>query len=255
MKISLSNGVFSNRPLTKNLDAVRKLGFENLEFNMKSVKTEDDVAAYSARKLVDEHGLRVLTLHAATLPVENELEVHRAIYYGKISADFAAILSSPVLVVHSGVSRRLPRNLRCKLMERIFGELKPYAESLKLKLALENLSYASNSYGKDVAELEEIFSTIDSERTMGFTLDFSHAEATGQTFKLLGKYGKLLCNIHVSGRAHKPLTEETPNMSNFISDLGRLGYDGPLTIEVNSKSSTDDIRRTKAVLEKALNSG
>src|SRR3990170_6672444 len=97
MKLSLSNGAFSDRTLDENLATVKRLGFENLEFNMKSVKTEDDSAAYTAKILIAAHGLKCLTLHAATLHVKDEIEINRAVYYGKVSAGFASILSAPVM--------------------------------------------------------------------------------------------------------------------------------------------------------------
>ena len=47
--LSLSNGIFSNRTLEKNLAKVKALGFDNLEFNMKCVEEEDGDSVYSAR--------------------------------------------------------------------------------------------------------------------------------------------------------------------------------------------------------------
>jgi sugar phosphate isomerase/epimerase len=80
LRLSLSNGIFSKRPLEKNMAAVKQLGFENLEFNMKSVAVKDNVSVHVAKHLVDAYGLKCLTLHAATLHVKNEVEVHRAVY-------------------------------------------------------------------------------------------------------------------------------------------------------------------------------
>ena len=111
MRLSLSNGIFSKYSLDENIAAVRRHGFENLEFNMKCLKEEDEESVYTAKKLIDAHGLNCLTLHAASLHVKDENEIAKAVYYGKISADFAHKLSAPVLVVHSNVSRRLARAL------------------------------------------------------------------------------------------------------------------------------------------------
>jgi sugar phosphate isomerase/epimerase len=252
MMLSFSNGTFSKSKLEENFAAIQKLGFENVEFNMKSVEVEDDVSVYAAKKLVDEYGLNCLTLHAATLPVKDEIEIHRAIYYGKISADFAHKLSAPTMVVHSNVSRRLPQEQRNWVISKIFKELKPYAESLNLKLALENLSYASIGFGKNVAELEEIYGTIDCKGTMGFTLDFCHSTATGTTESLLEAYHTRLCNVHMSNRAHKPFTQEASNLKNFIAKLKQYKYQGPITLELNQKCTTREILQTKTVLEKVL---
>jgi sugar phosphate isomerase/epimerase len=207
---------------------------------------------HTAKKLIDSHGLECLTVHAATIHVQNEDEIAKAIYYGRVSADFAYKLSSPVLVVHSNVSRRLPENLRSKFLARIFKELRRYAESLSVKLALENLSYASSGFGKNVAEIEEILRTVD-DGAMGVTLDFCHAEASGQTVNLLEKYGKKLLNVHLSNRAHKPFDVETPNLNTFLMKLQNCGYRGPLTIELNSKCTIEEVLRTKMIIQRILN--
>ena len=219
---------------------------------MKCVEEEDEESVYTAKRLIDCHGLNCLTVHAATIHVQNEDEIAKAIYYGKVSADFAHKLSSPVLVVHSNVSRRLPQDLRNKFMTRIFKELNHYAEGLNIKLALENLSYASTGFGKNVAEIEEILRTID-DGTMGITLDFCHAEATGQTSSLLEKYNEKLCNVHLSNRAHKPFNMETPTLNTFLTKLQECDYTGPLTIELNKRCSIEEILKTKIILQKILN--
>jgi len=252
LKLSLSNGIFSKHTLDDNVASVRQLGFDNLEFNMKCVEKEDEESVYTAKRLIDSHGLSCLTVHAATIHVQNEDEIAKAIYYGKVSAVFAYKLSSPVLVVHSNVSRRLPENLRNKFMARIFKELNHYAKSLNVKLALENLSYASTGFGKNVAEIEEILRTVD-DGTMGITLDFCHAEATGQTISLLEKYNKILRNVHLSNRAHKPFDVETPNLSTFLTKLQKCDYDGPLTMELNSRCRIEEILKTKMILQRILN--
>jgi len=251
LRLSLSNGIFSRYPLDENIAAVRRLGFENLEFNMKCVEEEDEEAVYPAKKLIDAHGLNCLTLHAATLPVKDESEIAKALYYVKVSADFAHKLSAPVMVVHSNVSRKLPENLRKRFMTKIFGKLNPYAKSLSLKLSLENLSSASRSFGKNVAEIEEILSIVD-DGTMGITIDFCHAETTGQTLSLLEKYKNRLCNVHVSNRSHRAFDAETPKLKAFLTKLQEYGYSGPLTIELSSKCTTKQILETKAIIEKIL---
>ena len=251
MKVSLSNGVFSSLPLSENLASVRQLGFGGLEFNMKSVEKQADDSPLPAKKLVAACGLKCLTLHAASLNVQREGEVATAIYYGLVSADFAHALSAPIMVVHSNVSRKLPEEQRLRFLAEIFGELNRCAKKLHLRLALENLSYASSGYGKNVAELEEIFSVID-DGTMGFTLDFCHATATGQTSQLLEAFHDRLCNVHLSNRAHKPFTAENQNLNIFLKSLRDYGYGGPLTLELSRKCAHQEILRTKATVEESL---
>ncbi len=221
---------------------------------MKSVKVENDVSVYLAKSLAEKYGLRCSSLHGATLYVKDEVEIHRAIYYGKISADFAHILSAPIMVVHSNVSRKIPPEQRRKILKSVFQEVKPYAENQGIKLALENLSYASSGYGKNVDELEEVFNVLDDgqNENVGLTLDLSHSTASGTTFALLEKYHNRLCNIHMSNRTHKAFIEENADLMNFLSKLREYNYDGLITLELSRKSKTNDILQTKSVIENAL---
>jgi len=219
---------------------------------MKSVEVESDISVYIARDLLESYGLTCLSLHSAALHVKDLVEIHRAVYYGKISLEFARILKAPVVVVHSNVSRKLPETERRVVLERVFGELEKFARSSKTKLALENLSYASTGYGKNVSELEELFSIVDKEQSIGFTLDFCHAEATGQTNSLLEKYHNRLCNVHLSNRAHKPFDSQDPRLNYLIEKLREYNYGGPLTLELSRKYTNQQILRTRAVLEEQL---
>ncbi len=101
------------------------------------------------------------------------------------------------MTVHSSISKKLPQNMRQKCLSAIFGELNKFAKELGIKLALENLSYTSSGFAKNVDQLEEVLSIIDAG-DMGITLDFCHALETKQTADLLEKYHKRLCNVHMA---------------------------------------------------------
>ena len=107
MKLSLSNGIFSKLGIKENFAAVKALGFENIEFNMKSVKKEHDTDVYREQKAFAAAGLNCLTLHSAVMHVKDPIEVHQAVYYGKISLECARALKAPLMVVHSDVSKKL----------------------------------------------------------------------------------------------------------------------------------------------------
>ena len=251
MKLSLSNGIFSNLCLEKNFAAVKELGFENIEFNMKTVRKENDTAVYAAKKLLDASGLKCLTLHSATLHVKDEVEVHRAVYYGKISLEFARRLSAPIMTVHSDISKKLPQPVRDRCLAEIFKEINTYAKSLNIKLALENLSYTSTGFGKNVEQLEEILKIID-DGSMGITFDFCHALETKQTDNLLEKYGKCICNVHMANKSHQPFTEPKQELTSLLTKLHEYDYDGPITLELEHKTSIEQIARSKALFDKLL---
>jgi sugar phosphate isomerase/epimerase len=251
MKLSLSNGVFSNLGLAKNFATVRQLGFENIEFNMKTVRTENDTAVYSAKDLLDASGLKCLTLHSATLHVKDEVEVHRALYYGKISLQFAKNLSVPVMTVHSNVSKKLPQQVRDRCLGEIFDELNNYSKALGVQLALENLSYTSTGFGRNVEQLEEVLSIID-DGNMGITFDLCHALETKQTESLLEKYWRKVCNVHMANKAHKPFKTENSELNSFLTKLHSYDYAGPITLEIARGTPIEDIAKSKAFFDKLL---
>jgi sugar phosphate isomerase/epimerase len=251
LKLSLSNGIFSKLGLTKNFAAVKQLGFENIEFNMKTVRTENDTAVYLAKELLDVSGLRCLTLHSAALHIKDEIEVHRAVYYGKVSLEFAKRLGVPIMTVHSNISKKLPKPVRNRCLGEIFGELNDYSKTLGIQLGLENLSYTSTGFGKNVEQLEEVLGIID-DGDMGITFDFCHALETKQTDNLLEKYGRRICNVHMANKAHKPFKQETPELNAFLTELHEFGYSGPITLEIQNRASIEDVCESKVLFERLL---
>ena len=252
MKLSISNGVFSKLKIQENFAVVKQLGFTDIEFNMKSIKKEHDTDVYREQKALASSGLNCLTLHSAILHVKDPIEVHQAIYYGKISLECAHALHAPLVTVHSNVSKKLPRQVRDHCLLEVFGEIKPFAEKLGIKLSLENLSYTSTGFGKNPEELKEVLAIIDPEEKMGITFDLCHALETKEVDSLLEAYGRRVCNVQMADKGHRPFMDETPELTDFLSELQGCGYDGPITLELNHKTSKEEITKTKALFDKLL---
>ncbi len=252
MKLSLSNGIFSKLGIKENFDAVKALGFEYIEFNMKSVKKEHDTDVYREQKAFAVSGLNCLTLHSAVLHVKDPIEVHQAVYYGKISLECARALQAPLMVVHSNVSKKLAKKLRDECLEAVFREIIPFAKRLGIKLALENLSYTSTGFGKNVEQLEEVLSIIDPDENMGFTLDFCHALETKQADRLLEHFHERLCNIHMANKSHKPFLAVTSDLAWLMSKLREYNYNGSITLELHHGTKIAEIVKTKALFEELI---
>lgn len=252
MKLSLSNGIFSKLGLEENFYSVVELGFKNIEFNMKSVKKEHDTDVYREKRLREETKLNCLTLHAATLHLEDPVEVHRAVYYGKISLECAKALQAPIMTVHSNISKTLSRAARRQCLESYFGEIIPFAKSYGVKLALENLSVTSTGYGKNVEELEEVLDIIDPNDEMGITFDLCHALETGVLDELLDTYASRVYNVHMANHNHQPFTGKTPELLQFLSTLKNCGYQGPITLELEHTTTKLQIAQTKTFFDKLL---
>jgi sugar phosphate isomerase/epimerase len=123
---------------------------------------------------------------------------------------------------------------------------------LGIRLSLENLSFNSTGFGKNVEQLEEVFAVIDPKCEMGFTFDLCHALETKVVDELLEAYGKRVCNVHMANKAHKPFTQETHELKEFLSKLHGFGYKGPITLELARDTSIAEIEKTKAFFEKLL---
>jgi sugar phosphate isomerase/epimerase len=253
MRLSLSNGIFSKLRLDGNFAAVKQLGFQNIEFNMKSIKKEHDTDVYREQKALATSGLNCLTLHSAVLHVKDPIEVHQAVYYGKISLECARALRTSLMTVHSNVSKKLPRQVRETCLREVFGEIKPFAKKLGIKLSLENLSYTSTGFGKNVEQLEEVLGVIDEEGEMGITFDLCHALETKEVDNLLEAYGRRVCNVHMANKAHQPFMQEPPELRAFLTKLHGYGYEGPITLELEHKTQIEEIAKTKILFEKILN--
>jgi sugar phosphate isomerase/epimerase len=252
LKLSLSNGIFSKLGLNENFSAVKHLGFKYIEFNMKSIKKEHDTDVYREQKALVGSGLNCLTLHSAVLHVKDPIEVHQAVYYGKISLECARALRTSLMTVHSNVSKKLPRHVRETCLREVFGEIKPFAKQLGIKLSLENLSYNSTGFGKNVEQLDEVLAVIDPKGEMGITFDLCHALESKEVDNLLEAYGGRVCNVHMANKAHQPFTKETPELTAFFTKLHGFGYEGPITLELERKTSMEEIAKCKAFFEKLL---
>jgi sugar phosphate isomerase/epimerase len=184
--------------------------------------------------------------------VKDPIEVHQAVYYGKISLECARALRTSLVTVHSNVSKKLPRDIREQCLREVFGEIKPFAKQLGIKLSLENLSYTSTGFGKNVEQLEEVLGVIDPKGEMGFTFDLCHALETKEVDNLLDAYCKRVCNVHMANKAHQPFTKETPELTAFLTRLHDYGYEGPITLELEHKISMEEIAKSKAFFEGLL---
>lgn len=243
--------MFCNLSLEESIKGVKDLGFENMEFNPKCIQFEAKESVRRVASLIEFCDLKCLSVHCASIYVENLDQIGNAIHYGETSIDIATELSSPVLVVHSYVSENFNPNVRAVALEKIFLKLLDYAEDRNVKLALENLSFYSQGFGKTLSEIEEILNAIDSER-IWITLDYCHAENINQTTNFFSRFKLKIKNVHLSGFRHSALKENLSSLKLFLKKLKSIQYDGPLTIEISSKYGAQEILETKAAVELTL---
>jgi sugar phosphate isomerase/epimerase len=249
MILSLSNGIFSKLRVDSNFAAVKKLGFQNIEFNMKSIKKEHDTDVYREQRALAASGLNCFSIHSAVLHVKDPIEVHQAVYYGKISLECARALHTHLMTVHSNIAKTLAPQDRERCLREVFGEIVTFAKQLGVKLSLENLSFNSTGFGNTVEQLEEVLGVIDPRGEMGITFDLCHSLETKVMDELLEAYGRRVCNVHMANKAHQPFTKPTPELTRFLTTLAGYDYQGPITLELEHHTPIEEIAKSKAFFE------
>ena len=117
---------------------------------------------------------------------------------------------------------------------------------------MENLSFNSTGFGKNVEQIDEVLGVIDPKGEMGITFDLCHALETKVMDSLLEAYGKRVCNVHMANKSHKPFIKTTPELTSFLNALHSYSYDGPITLELNHNTSIEEIAKTKIFFEDLL---
>ncbi|RLI32001.1 hypothetical protein DRO51_02745 [Candidatus Bathyarchaeota archaeon] len=244
MILSLSNWPFFHYPLHESIKKVKDFNLENMEFNMRCVEGKALESLDKVREIVKTYGINCLSVHSIVIHAESEKHVRDVIQGVKLSLDYASKLSSEILVIHSNISRSVEERLRKRILVEVFSYLKDYAESLNVKLALENSAPYSKGYGRTVDEVEEILNIIGEDKIF-LTLDYAHSQAVGQTKNFLEKFSQKIVNVHLSMFKHSVIEEENMlELKKFLLQLKKLGYQGPLTIEVNPRYGDEGVRKT-----------
>jgi sugar phosphate isomerase/epimerase len=56
----------------------------------------------------------------------------------------------------------------------------------------------------------------------------------------------------MANKAHKPFTEENPELTAFLTKLHGFGYKGPITLELVHNTPMEEIAKSKVFFEKTL---
>lgn len=211
---------------------------------MKCVENKALECLNKVGEIVKTYGINCPSVHSIVIYAEDEKHVKDVIHIAKLSLNYASKLSSEILVIHSNISRNVEKELRRKILADTFPYIKDYAEGLNVKLALENSAPYSQGYGRTVNEVEEILDIVGRDK-MFLTLDYAHSQALDQTKDFLEKFSQKLVNVHLSMFKHSLIEKENiPELKEFLLQLKRLGYNGPLTIEVNPKCGEKGVEKT-----------
>jgi sugar phosphate isomerase/epimerase len=163
-----------------------------------------------------------------------------------------------VFVVHLGIPRMQPRDADVGAQDvrsaarRSVEELVVAAEPLGVRIAVEVIPNEMSRAGSLVHFVEEDLDGVG----VGICLDFGHAHLDGNVVEAVETVSEHVVATHLHdnhGRADEHLTpmEGTIDWAGALTAVQKIGYDGPLIIEVAAKGPTkDSLARLKSTREK-----
>jgi sugar phosphate isomerase/epimerase len=190
-----------------------------------------------------EHHPEITTLnvHAPILDLNpcsiNPEVAEVSIHYAVRSVAVAVQLGAHILTLHPGrrTAKRPPGAADFTRFERYLAALREVAASNSLKICMENMEPAVNSF---LCTPERVRQLLDEEPWLFFTLDTSHALAKSEEEPL--RYIELchdrLANVHLSRKEGKTLhlpLDKNPLIATVMHSLKDAGYAGPLTLEID----------------------
>ncbi len=197
------------------------------------------------------------TLHAPILdlnPASYNDYVHEATIKETLwSLELANRIGARYVTIHAGkrTVHRIPTNEDWEKFFRYLDICKKKADSLGLKLALENSMPEIQNMCYAPAEMKEVL-----ERVTGlfFTFDVVHAFIVSpeNALSFVRELGDKMINVHVGaphdGRPHFP-SHLNKNMEKVLLALRDAGYKGDLTIEIDDKVYSMPMSREEKIKE------
>jgi sugar phosphate isomerase/epimerase len=177
-----------------------------------------------------------------------------AIAETKRHIDLCAELGIDRLVMHPGCFGATPDRYSLlekqtrRIAEQSVFEIASYVKKNRMELSVENL-HRNEALFKKPEEFEPFV-----RRGIGITLDTVHAFVSGvNPLDFIARFGRKIAEVHLTdgaesdAYAHYPLGTGMVDCIAVLQKLQKVGYDGRVILEVNSK---DDLIQSKKFLQK-----
>ena len=255
----ISSWLYTDRSLEEALPKIAQAGFKKVELWGNKVhldpRATPDIRAIKSS--LRDLGLRVHSVH---LPFSG-IELGYPDYSLKsswlelmgIALEYCLELECQIAVAHVSGNEWPVENVQykdCVEISRIFiQELKPFADKLGVKLALENLLRDKFVFGESLAEIARVFP----EEDLGFCLDTGHAALSGLNIAdELQVAGQRLISVHANNNdgcrdAHQLPSHGVLDWQKIEESLTIARYEGCRVLELYGGDNPD------MVLEKAKN--
>jgi sugar phosphate isomerase/epimerase len=172
----------------------------------------------------------------------------RAVGEAERALHIARRIAVPVLVAHLGIPRAQPRDPEVGTQDtraaarRSIEELMRLAQPLGVRIAVEVLPNELSRAGSLVHFVEDDVK-LDDLADAGICLDFGHAHLDGDLVDAIETVSEHLIATHVhdnAGRSDDHLLpfDGTIDWPAALTAVQKIGYDGPLMLEVNPRGTT-----------------
>ena len=273
----------------KALEQIKQLGFDGILGlgSLSPTKPKSTLTFSDIKRGLRDVGLRFFQLHADWMNIASPDETERrdAIEFYRRWIGYALEVEAEQLVLHLGgpfhLNTSKEREDALKFAAESLRKLVEEVEGTELKIALENEGIGPPDSGPrfegavperdlrpelmlgcDPAEIASVVEMAGVSEYVGVCLDTGHAVSTGQDLEkaILGA-GRHIIGTHLhdttSYDQHLPPGEGAIDWKMVMDGLGKVGYSGPYTFELDPKDVSWEekvvrVRRSREFLESLL---
>lgn len=263
MKPAFMTGTFFQTNLLNHLDRIHEIGYDTLEiwcyephFYYQSQDYVQRVKMELEQRKISIHSLHATFHGLLDLSGSDDCDRTHALETVKKQAGIASYLGAQILIVHPG-GKNVPmseREIRIGYFLEALNQLIPVCQRLGLKIAVENMG--PDYLGDKIEEIDRILNNYEND-LVGICLDTSHAHLTGDLFNYLDYLGERIITFHISDNNglhddHLPPGRGQIDWPKFLKGVEKIGYKGPLVMEILDKESDNlykSIKKAKETLE------
>lgn len=229
-----------------NLEIIKKLGFEYIEFRLADTAKMTDEELSQARKMLEKSDMRSETFNlfcSSDLNLSYAADEHEIGAYARRALLNAQALGGEIIVLGSGKARNIPQEYcfeegRNKF-KRVISLVSDIAADYNIKVAIEPLNTNETNLINTLADAAKICEEVD-KPNLGFLADLFHMYKNGESVSEIEKYGDRIIHTHIARRndmrSAPSITDGAEDLAEFHSALTKIGYKGRISLEASSKN-------------------
>jgi sugar phosphate isomerase/epimerase len=256
----------SSGPVERYFPLARRHGVAWLEFGCQHPanfpQTFDRARVAKVRRLMERSGVRC-GLHSASFVNSAEImpTVRKAaVRHLKEYVDLTAALGCEYLVIHNGFHFSVYLDRVRRALYDTLAEVTEYGERRRVPLVIENMNHMGPAsefqyLGVTTEEFAELFRKVRSPY-LGLALDAAHCNLLpGGTGRFVRAFGDRIREVQLSDNRgtvdeHLAVGDGTLDFGALFRQLGRVGYAGPLIVELRDvEKKVRSRERLVAILE------